>query len=188
MLSPSALREAIVIRSAAVSAALAAAILWTVAAVAEPLPGQRERAEAGDVRAQYALAVIYDTGTGVPIDYQQGLKWFRLSAEGGYAPAQAKLGLMYLYGWAVRPDAARAASLYEAAARQGELRAQAQIATMYALGWGVPKDPVKAYVWTAIAAKAGDAQSEWRQPRWAKRLTADQLAGAETIIAAGRTP
>jgi TPR repeat protein len=130
--------------------------------------------------------VIYDTGAGVPIDYAEGAKWFRLSADNGYAEAQAKLGLMYLYGWAVRRDVAEAARLYELAADQGHVRAQAQIATMYAMGQGVAKDPVRACMWTMIAAEAGDAQSAWRLPRWAKRLSAEQLAEAEALAAAWR--
>jgi TPR repeat protein len=93
---------------------------------------------------------------------------------------------MYLYGWAVRRDVAEAARLYELAAGQGHVRAQAQIATMYARGQGVAKDPVRAYVWTMIAAKAGDAQSAWRLPRWAKRLTAEEIAEAATLAAAWR--
>jgi TPR repeat protein len=153
---------------------------------AEPLPGQREAAEAGDVRAQYALGIIYDTGSGVPIDYTEGFRWFRLSAEGGYAPAQAKMGLMYLYGWQERRDVAAAADWYERAAEQGDVRSQAQIAAMYARGVGVPEDAVAAYAWTAIAAQAGDAMSGWWLPLRAARLTAAELEEADARVRAWR--
>ena len=150
-------------------------------AQAEPLPGQRAAAEAGDVRAQYALGIIYDTGSGVPVDYTEGFRWFRLSAEGGYAPAQAKMGLMLLYGWQERRDVAAAARWYEMAAEQGHLASQAQIASMYARGAGVAKNPVLAYKWTAVAAAAGDGMSAWWLPRRAAQLTPAELAEAEAL-------
>ena len=168
-------------------AAILAAVLGIApAAHAEPLPGQRTAAEAGDVRAQYALGIIYDTGSGVPFDYTEGYRWFRLSAEGGYAPAQAKMGLMLLYGWQEPRDAAAAAHWYELAAGQGHVPSQAQIAAMYAWGIGVPKDPVRAYVWTARAAAAGDAMSAWWLPRRAARLTPAELAEAEALVRSGQ--
>jgi uncharacterized protein len=167
---------------------LAAALLLLASspAGAEPLPGQRAAAEAGDVRAQYALGVIYDTGSGVPIDYTEGFRWFRLAAEGGYAPAQAKMGLMYLYGWQERRDVALAADWYERAAEQGHVRSQAQIGAMYARGAGVPEDPVEAYTWTALAARAGDPMSAWWLPRLAARLTEAELSEADEYVRAWR--
>jgi uncharacterized protein len=167
---------------------LAATLLLLAGSLAgaEPLPGQRAAAEAGDVRAQYALGVIYDTGSGVPVDYTEGFRWFRLAAEGGYAPAQAKMGLMYLYGWQERRNVAEAARWYEMAAEQGHLASQTQIASMYARGAGVPKDAVLAYKWTAIAAAAGDGMSAWWLPRRAALLTADELAEAEALVGAWR--
>jgi hypothetical protein len=171
------------IRCAAIAAAL---VLSAAMALAGPAPGQREAAEAGDVRAQYALGIIYDTGSGVPADYTEGFRWFRLSAEGGYAPAQQKMGLMYLYGWQVRRDVAEAARWYELAARQGHVGAQLQVASMYERGQGVAKNLVLAYKWTGVAAGAGDAHSLWRLPRLAKRLNAAELAEAEALVRAWR--
>ena len=99
-------------RVARIAVRLAAAVVFvaaTVAVAAEPPSGLRERAEAGDVRAQWALAVTYDTGSNIPADWYEGARWFLRSAEGGYAPAQAKLGLMYFWGWAVPRDLAKSA-------------------------------------------------------------------------------
>lgn len=163
-------------------AALLTLLSGVALAAAEPLPGQREAAESGDVRAQYALGVIYDTGTGVPVDYTEGFRWFEMSAEGGYAPAQAKMGLMLLFGWQERRDVAAAAGWYEKAAAQGHIPSQMQIASMYAGGVGVPKDAVQAYKWTALAAAAGDPRATWWLPRRAAKLTADQLSKAEALV------
>ena len=52
----------------------------------------------GDAVAQYKLGAMYDTGQGVPQDYAEALKWYRLSADQGDAMAQFNLGLMYENG------------------------------------------------------------------------------------------
>ena len=38
---------------------------------------------------------MYDTGEGVPQDYQTALKWYSLAAEQGHVDAQTSLGSMY---------------------------------------------------------------------------------------------
>ena len=38
-------------------------------------------AEQGDADAQYNLGVMYNEGEGVPQDYKEATKWFRLAAE-----------------------------------------------------------------------------------------------------------
>jgi TPR repeat protein len=132
------------------------ALLLAGGAFAAPFPGQREAAEAGDPRAQFALAIMYDTGDGVPHNWPLAVKWFTRAAEGGYAVAQAKLGLMYLFGWAVPRDPVEAAKWYALAAEQGYAPAQARLASLYQTGTGVPKDPAFAYFWASRAAARGN--------------------------------
>jgi TPR repeat protein len=48
----------------------------------------RRLAEQGDVLAQYNLGIVYDTGKGVPQDYTEAVRWYRLAAEQGHASAQ----------------------------------------------------------------------------------------------------
>ena len=38
---------------------------------------------------------MYDNGDGVPQDYKEAVKWYRLAAEQGDAAAQYNLGIMY---------------------------------------------------------------------------------------------
>ncbi len=64
----------------------------------------RPLATAGDIRAQYNLAVLYDRGFGVPQDYAEAAKWFLVAAEGGHLDAQANLGTLYANGWGVARD------------------------------------------------------------------------------------
>ena len=61
-------------------------------------------AEQGDARAQHNLGLTYANGHGVPQDYKEAVKWFRLSAEQGDAGAQLNLGLMYYKGQGVPQD------------------------------------------------------------------------------------
>lgn len=55
-------------------------------------------AEQGDAGAQYNLGHMYFNGNGVPQDYAESAKWYRLAAEQGNAAAQNNLGLNYLMG------------------------------------------------------------------------------------------
>ena len=44
-------------------------------------------AEQGDASAQYNLGVMYSFGRGVPENYAEAVRWWRLAAEQGYAEA-----------------------------------------------------------------------------------------------------
>ena len=55
----------------------------------------RARAAAGDMTAQFNLARLHVSGTGVPEDLSAAVKWYRLAAEQGHAGAQHGLGVRY---------------------------------------------------------------------------------------------
>ncbi|MDZ4736787.1 MAG: tetratricopeptide repeat protein [Rhodospirillaceae bacterium] len=69
--------------------------------------------------AQFNLGLIYDTGQGVPQDYNEALDWYLPAAEAGFVPAQFNLGNMYYYGWGVPQDHAQAAYWHRIAAENG---------------------------------------------------------------------
>ena len=48
-------------------------------------------AEAGDAVAQYNLGIMYYNGKGVPQDYAEAVKWYRLTADQGDADAHTIL-------------------------------------------------------------------------------------------------
>ncbi len=154
--------------------------------MAAPTPGAVAAAEQGDPRAQFALAIMYDTGDGVVRDYDLAVHWFRRAAEGGYDVAQAKLGLMYLVGWALPRDPVEAARWYRKAAIQGNVIAEARLARLHAAGIGVEKTRVEAYVWADRAARHGDRQSAWWRDNLQQWMTADEVAQAKRL--AGRPP
>jgi hypothetical protein len=67
---------------------------------------------------------MYYKGNGVPQNYAEALKWFRLAATQGHAKAQSNLGVMYDEGQGVPEDDAGALKWYRLAAAQGNASAQ----------------------------------------------------------------
>ena len=79
----------------------------------------RPLAEQGDAEAQYHLGTRYFTGAGVPKDYAEALKWFRLSADQENARGQGALGSMYYMGRGVPQDYVLAYMWFNLSAAQG---------------------------------------------------------------------
>jgi uncharacterized protein len=69
--------------------------------------------------AQYNLGFMYASGQGVPQDYAEAVKWYRLSAAQGDAMAQSNLGVMYVNGQGVPQDYVQAHMWFNLAAAQG---------------------------------------------------------------------
>jgi TPR repeat protein len=61
-------------------------------------------AEQGNDAAQNVLGVMYVSGKGVPQDYAEAARWFRLSADQGNAFAQFNLGDVYALGQGIAQD------------------------------------------------------------------------------------
>lgn len=111
------------------------------------LEEQRVKAEQGDLSMQSLLGHRHYQGWGVPIDYAEAAKWFRLAAEHGEQGDLAKgplfstdrtifraqwvLGTMYESGEEVQQDYAEALKWYRVAAEQGDANAQFNLGFMY---------------------------------------------------------
>ena len=65
---------------------------------------------------------MYDNGEGVPQDYKEAVKWYRLAAEQGML-AQNNLGVMYEYGNGVLQDNTMAHMWYNIASANGHDKA-----------------------------------------------------------------
>jgi len=76
-------------------------------------------AEQGYADAQFNLGLMYANGRGVPQDYAEAAKWFRLAADQGDATAQHNLALMYYSGKGVPKDNVLAHMWSHLAASQG---------------------------------------------------------------------
>ena len=68
-----------------------------------------QRAQSGDVEAQYQLASLYRSGRGVAHDDVAAFQWMKAAAEKGHAKAQFNLAKMYLAGRGVAVDTTRLA-------------------------------------------------------------------------------
>jgi TPR repeat protein len=79
----------------------------------------KKKAEAGDAYAQCSLGYMYKEPNGVPRDYAEAMKWFRLAAEQGNVGAQNGLGFMYAKGDGVPKDLVQAHVWFNIAAANG---------------------------------------------------------------------
>jgi TPR repeat protein len=137
----------------------------------------KKEAAQGDVEAQLSLGSRYLRGRGVPQDYAEALKWFRLAADQGNADAQSSLGAMYYEGKGTPPNYAGALKWFRLAADQGNAGAQHNLGFMYSKGEGIPQDYVQAHKWFNLAAAAFSTNPQH-----------DDSAKARDSIAAHMTP
>ena len=149
--------------------------------VAQDINTLMERAQKGDASSQNSLGLMYDNGQGVPQDYVQSMKWFRLAADQGFANAQYNLAVMYDNGQGVPKDYVQAVKWYRLAADQGAASAQNNLGLMYAKGQGVPQDYVLAYMWINLAAAQGNADTTENRDLVAKKMTPQQIAQAQEL-------
>lgn len=78
----------------------------------------RLAADQGEVYAQYNLALCYEQGKGVPVNYDAAVKWYRKAAQQEHADAQYNLGACYENGEGVPMNYDEAVKWYRKAARQ----------------------------------------------------------------------
>jgi TPR repeat protein len=75
------------------------------------------------MRTEVNLGACYVEGTGVPQDYAQAARFYRLAADQGLARAQMSIGICYKAGRGVAQDDAEAVRWVRLAADQGFARA-----------------------------------------------------------------
>jgi len=124
----------------------------------------RVKAMLGSAEAQFNLGNKYDDGQGVPQDFAEAVKWYRMAADQGYAGAQVMLGflgVMYEKGQGVPQDDAEAVKRGRKAAEQGDAGAQNNLGVMYFQGQGVPQDYAKAVKWYRKAAAQGSSYAQY---------------------------
>ena len=96
-----------------------------------PLADVQHAAELDNDAAQHALAYRYEHGDGVPQDFAQAARLFRLAAEQGYAKAQLYLADAYHHGDGVDKNPAEAEQWYRRAAEQGNGLARLLLESRY---------------------------------------------------------
>lgn len=141
----------------------------------------RPIAQGGDAQAQTYMGILYERGKGVPKDYAESAKWYRLAAVQGKADAQKHLADMYRKGNGVSQDFAQAVIWYTKAAEQGVQAAQYNLGQLYANGEGIERDYVRSYMWFNIAAISGNAPYVESRDKVAKKLNKEQIEEAQRL-------
>ncbi len=145
----------------------------------------------GNAVAQFDLGLLYETGRGVPQNYFEAIKWYRLAADQGNALAQFSLGAMYTNGLGVAQDFSTAAKWYLLSAEQGYTWAQFYVGFFAANGQGIPKNVVLAHMWLSLAAASqfeapfGSLKSLDQKER---RAVSDIASGARAKLEKEMTP
>ena len=124
-------------------------------------PALRAAAVAGDMSAQYEIALRFGEGRGVPRNERQAAYWLELAAKQGLAPAQFRLGGFYEKRIGVKKDLAAARDFYLAAAAKGNGKAMHNLAVLYADGVNGRADYRTAALWFCKAADRGITDSQY---------------------------
>jgi len=115
----------------------------------------RQKAERGNALAQSFMGLRYEAGIGVPQDYKEAVRWYRLAAEQENAGLQPPLARCYYEGIGVPQDYKEAVKWYRIGAEKGVAEAQYKLGECYRLGRGVPQDDKEAAKWYLKAAEQG---------------------------------
>ncbi len=106
------------LRTCAIVSAVLVFLLAASVSAAD-LTGLIKKAEQGHADAQFFLGRMYYSGRGVPQDYAEAMKRYRLAADQGDADAQFFLGGMYYSGRGVAQDYVQAHKWFNLAAASG---------------------------------------------------------------------
>lgn len=121
----------------------------------------QESAEAGDVRAIYYLATLYDSGfDSIPVDTAESTRLYLLAAKKGYAPARNFIGFRYYKGEYLPKNIDSALYWIRLAADDGDITAAANLAYLLTESPDIPHDEAEAMKWLTIAAEAGVVEAQ----------------------------
>ncbi|MBO7100674.1 MAG: sel1 repeat family protein [Bacteroidales bacterium] len=113
-----------------------------------------------DPYALFAMAGYYETGSGVPKDSLEAMRYLERAGAAGLSDGYAYLGDYYRHGLTnLTPDSTRAFLLYQQAAAVGEDNANGlfAVAVCYLQGIGTRMDSLKAIPYLQDAVDAGSA-------------------------------
>ena len=114
----------------------------------------------GLTEAEFNLAMCYEAGTGVDVDFEEAKRWYARAAEKGDTDSEFCLGLCYDAGRGVDVDFGEARRWYARAAAKGDHDAQVNLGFLYEVGNGVEVDFDEAKRLYELAAAQGDDFAE----------------------------
>ena len=143
-----------------------------------------QAALSGLAPAQYRLGTLYERGKGVALNAAAALSWYEKAARQGNVKSMHNAAVILMGGQAGAADSGKALALFTDAAERGLADSQFNLAILRERGVGGSPDKAEAYVWYRLAEQQGDAHAAQRAATLAKSLTPQQLAQADTRIAA----
>lgn len=162
---------------------VAVVLLVPVLALGQDAAELKKQADAGDAEARFGLGNVNARGEGVPPDFTQAVRWYRLAAVQGDVSAQFSLALRYARGEGVAQDYTQAVKWYRLAAEQGDDGSQFNLGVMYYHGRGVAQDYIQAHIWIDLSASAGHERAREARDELAEEMTVTQLAQAQQLAA-----
>lgn len=114
-----------------------------------------QQAEAGNARAQFLLAIKFETGTDVTKNLSRAADLYELSARQGLTDAQFKLATILETGRGRPADLAAAETWYRAAALQAHSSAQFNLGVMLLNQARTEDEAAEALSWLVRASRAG---------------------------------
>jgi TPR repeat protein len=105
---------------------------------------------------------MYDKGEGVPQDYQEALRLYRMAADRGNAAARTTSGHVLLWA-SSHSGLSRGGEMVSDGRRTGEPTAQLN-PLMYFSWEGVAQDYVQAHLWLNLASASGNTEAGGRGP------------------------
>ncbi|VAW60875.1 hypothetical protein MNBD_GAMMA11-2792 [hydrothermal vent metagenome] len=123
---------------------------------------QQKLAKKGDPYAQYRLGVMYESGFGVEVDFDEALKWYKKSSRQNNNAATRRINYIDILknGYQVEEDAAWLDGLKQDAAADGE--AMLLLGIMYKNGTAVDKNLNMSYKYLkkAVVKDVSGAEDE----------------------------
>lgn len=147
----------------------------------ETLRWYHERAAAGDPRAQFLLAVKYETGTDVARDMAKARELYIQAARQGHADAQFKAGTLAQAQATSDAQSKVAQDWYQAAAVQGHGPAQYNLAVMLANAGRDEDEVIEAASWAMRAAETGLPQAQLLRDALLVQMSPEAVAEARRL-------
>jgi len=137
-------------------------------------------AEKGDAKQQFGLGLLYYLGEGVPKDFSESLKWWKLSANQGNVDGMTGLQIIFSEGSPFENVRERLRWV-KLSAEKGYAPSANLLASMYETGDGVPQNYMRAYVWYSVFAAQGGIFAPGDRDRIGSTLSPQDLSKAQAL-------
>ena len=133
----------------------------------EAVAQYKEKADVGDVEAQYLYSFALANGMGIAKNEPKAMVYAQKAAAQGFGLAFYRVAVGYEQGWGVSSNGVGAAKWYgkfvqwaKPKAEQGDVHAQCDLGVCYEYGDGVEKNKEEAARWYRKAAEQGYARAQ----------------------------